>query len=74
VWNWLKRKGSKPGAPAVSAGQFAADKALEKEDRKLREMNGRTGEIIGAAESLKALGVQNDFAVKIRRAMGGAGG
>ncbi len=70
--NWLKRKGSKP-APAATAGQDAADKALDKETQKLRKVNAKTDEIMEAAGVLKHLGDQNDFAVRLRRAMGGAG-
>jgi hypothetical protein len=70
VLSWLKRKGSKT-APAPSAGQRTADRALAHEDRKLREADGRSSEIMSAVRELRALGVQNDFAGKVRRAMGG---
>lgn len=70
MWNWLKRKGSKH-APARSAGQRSADRALAHEDRKLREADGLSGEIMSAARELRALGVQNDFAGKLRRSLGG---
>lgn len=68
--SWRKRKGSKP-APAATAGQTAADKALDKETQKLRRAKVQTGGIIEAAETLKRLGQQNDFAAKIHRALGG---
>lgn len=70
--SWLKRKGSKTSAPAQSAGQRSAERAVKREDDKLREVDERTGEIIAAARELRALGTQNDFAGRLRRAMGGA--
>lgn len=71
MWGWLKRKGSKT-APAPSAGQRTADRAVEHEGRKLREVERGNDEIMSAARELRALGIQNDFAGKLRRAMGGA--
>jgi hypothetical protein len=70
VRNWLKRKGSKP-SPAPTAGQREADRAADREGAKLREVRKETRAIIEAAERLKALGESNDFAARIRHALGG---
>lgn len=70
--SWLKGRRKHP-APAATAGQREADKALDKETRKLRTVQGRTNEILEAAEELKALGARNDFAARLRDAMGGSG-
>jgi hypothetical protein len=72
MWSWLRRRGSKPPpGPASTAGQREADKALDKEDAKLREVQKRTGEIMSLADELQRMGRQNDFASRLREAMGG---
>ena len=71
--NWLRGRRKDSSGPASTAGQREADKALDKETQKLRTAEGQTDEILAAAETLKRLGEQNDFAVRLRRAMGGAG-
>lgn len=68
-----RRGRRKDRAPASTAGQREADRALAKEDRKLRAVRGRTSEILEAAEELKALGSKNDFAARLRDALGGSG-
>lgn len=44
---------------------------MEEESRKLRKAETETGAIIEAAEKLKALGQANDFAARIKHALGG---
>lgn len=66
---WLKRR-SRP-VPAATAGQREADKALEKAEQRLEETTGETRAILDAADKLRRLGETNDFAARIREAMGG---
>lgn len=68
--SWLKRMVSKRSKSPTS-GQRAAGRALAREEEKLRKVTAETSEIMEAVENLKLLGAQNDFAVKIYRAMGG---
>lgn len=68
--NWLKRMMRKRPAAATS-GQRAASRALAQEEEKLRKVTAETPEILESVENLKLLGAQNDFAVKIFKAMGG---
>lgn len=63
----MKRKRSDP----PSSGQRAAGRALAREEEKLRKVTAESSEIMEAADKLKRLGAQNDFATKIYRAMGG---
>jgi hypothetical protein len=65
---WLKRK-SEP--PAATAGQATADKALDKATQELRTVNAETSEILETVGKLRRLGEQNDFAARLREAMGG---
>lgn len=67
---WRKRKSK---IPAATAGQNTAEKALGKAERELETVNEQTGEILGAAAKLARLGAQNDFAARLREAMGGPG-
>lgn len=70
---WLKRKGSKAPPPAASAGQAEASKALDKAEKGLAEVRGEEREILASAETLRRLGQQNDFAARIKNALGGVG-
>lgn len=67
---WLRKKPEK--RPACS-GQQDADRAVEQERAKLAAAHNETRKIHAEAGALKRLGEQNDFAGKLRRAMGGAG-
>lgn len=68
---WLKRKETEP--PAASAGQAEASRALDKAEQGLAEVKSGEREILATAERLTSLGRQNDFASRIRDALGGAG-
>lgn len=68
--SWLRTKRRPhPDEP----GQEAAEQALEHEDRKLGAVHRQTRTIHSEAGALKRLGEENDFAGKLRRAMGGLG-
>lgn len=67
---WLKRKSK---LPAATAGQDTAAKALDKAEQELETVTEQTGEILGVARKLTHLGAQNDFAARLREAMGGPG-
>lgn len=67
-WLRTRRKARPP-----DAGQRAADKALANENKKLGAVTRESRTIREEARELKRLGEQNDFAGKLRRAMGGAG-
>lgn len=58
---------------ASTAGQREADKALGKAEERLERAEGDTHEILVVAERLKRLGEHNDFAARIKEALGGAG-
>lgn len=66
---WLKRKETEP--PAESAGQTEADRALGRAEERLERVQGETREILATAEKLRRLGQTNDFAARIREALGG---
>lgn len=66
--SWLKVRRKSP--PAKTAGQKEADRALVGEDRKLAKANTETSAILEAAGALKRLGEQNDFAARIKHALG----
>ena len=66
----LKRKTRKRHDPP-SAEQREASRAVAREDRKFREVTAETSGIMREVEELKRLGRQNDFAAKLRQAMGG---
>lgn len=68
---WLKRKGNKDMPPAATAGQVEASKALGKAEAGLERVNKEGREILASAEKLRRLGDTNDFAARIREAMGG---
>lgn len=71
---WLKiRRKRMAAAPACTAGQHEANKALDAETRKLQAIRKETRTIRATAEVLKGLGEQNDFAGRLRDAMGGTG-
>lgn len=70
--HWLKRKGSEAPPPAASAGQTEAAKALGKAEQGLAEVKREGREILATAEKLRRLGQQNDFAARIKDALGGA--
>lgn len=65
---WLRRR---TDHPSETAEQRRAERAVEEESRKLRKAETETGAIIEAAEKLKALGQANDFAARIKHALGG---
>ena len=68
--HWLKRKVSKrPRLP--TKGQREADRALGRAEEALRTARSETSEILESTEELKRLGRQDDFAARIREAMGG---
>lgn len=68
--SWLKRKTKR--TPVATAGQHEASKALGKAEERLEQAEKRDHEIMVAAEKLRRLGDQNDFAARIREALGGA--
>lgn len=57
-------------APA-SVGQREADRALGAADASLEQAHHGTREVREAARELKRLGDRDDFAARIRQAMGG---
>lgn len=67
---WLKRK-NKP-LPAATAGQAEAAKALGKAEAGLERAHKDEREIMAAAAKLRRLGQDNDFAARIREALGGS--
>lgn len=67
---WLHRKTDR--VPASTAGLREADKALGKAEARLEQVQGETPVIMEAAHRLKRLGERNDFAQRIREALGGA--
>lgn len=68
---WLKRKSKEP--PAASAGQTEAAKALGKAEASLERAHEGEREIMATAAKLRRLGQENDFAARIREALGGSG-
>ena len=68
--NWLKRT-SRRHRPEPTAGQDEADQALTEAREGLREIRKGEREILAAAEKLKRLGESNDFAARIKEALGG---
>ena len=66
---WLKRKKGEPHQE--SAGQAAADRALGRAEERLERTRDETREILATAEKLRRLGQTNDFAARLREAMGG---
>lgn len=71
--SWLKRKNKQaPEEPETpGAGQSEAIRALDKAEAGLERVQGETREILSAVRELKKLGEKNDFAARIREAMGG---
>jgi hypothetical protein len=67
---WLRKT---PKQRPADSGQSAADRAVKHEQTKLAAAHKETRKIHAEAGTLKRLGEQNDFAGKLRRAMGGAG-
>lgn len=70
VVNWLKRRANKR-ITRPTAEQREAGRALADQEKKLREVTAGNPEILKEAERLKRLGSRNDFAARIREAMGG---
>lgn len=66
--SWLKVRRNR--SPAKTAGQREAEKALVGEDRKLAKTETETSAILEAAGTLKRLGESNDFAARIKHALG----
>lgn len=69
--SWLKRKKDERSA-TVTPEQHEASKALGKAEERLEQAEERTREIMSAVGELKRLGDRNDFAARIREALGGA--
>lgn len=69
--SWLKRKKDKP-LPAATAGQAEAAKALDKAEAGLEKAQRDGREILAQAEKLRRMGQENDFAARIREALGGS--
>jgi hypothetical protein len=65
------KKGKRTPAPASTAGQSAADKALGKAEARLERAQDDTHEILAVTEHLMRLGERNDFAQRIKEALGG---
>lgn len=68
--NWLKRKSERKAT--VTPDQHEASKALGKAEERLEQAENRGREILATAEKLRRLGDHNDFAARIREALGGA--
>lgn len=66
---WRKRRSEE--APASTAGQREADKALGKAEARLERTHEDTHEILTVADRLRHLGERNDFAQRIKEALGG---
>lgn len=64
------RKNKRP--PAATAGQTEATKALDKAEAGLEEVKKDEREIMATAAKLRRLGQDNDFAARIREALGGS--
>ncbi len=63
---WLKRRSEGP-----TDGQREADKELGKAEARLERVKDDTREILTVADRLRRMGDHNDFAARIREAMGG---
>lgn len=61
----------KKGDKTSTTGQREADKALGKAEERLERAEDDTREILVVAARLKRLGEHNDFAARIRQALGG---
>jgi len=69
VLHWLKGKDKRKSAS--TPGQREADRALGKAEERLERTEDDTREILEVARKLRRLGEQNDFAQKIKEALGG---
>lgn len=69
--SWLKRKSKTTVDAPDSAGQNEASRALGKAEERLEKVQDRGDEIMLAAETLRRLGDHNDFAARIKEALGG---
>lgn len=73
--SWLRtlmsrfRGGSHPAPPSPELTE--AERALERTERRLGMIKGETPAILGVADQLVRLGEQNDFAARLRVALGG---
>lgn len=73
--SWLRALMSKfrrtrPATPP-SPGLREAERALARTERRLGMIKGETPAIMGIADQLERLGEQNDFAARLRIALGG---
>lgn len=71
--NWLRTMVSKlrrrPAAPSPELTE--AKRALARTERRLGMIKGETPAILGVADQLVQMGEQNDFAARLRTALGG---
>lgn len=73
--NWLRTlisrfRRSRPPAPP-SPELREAEQALARTERRLGTIKDQTPAILGIADQLVQLGAQNDFAARLRTALGG---
>jgi hypothetical protein len=75
--NWLRkliselRSRRRPSSPSPELRE--AERIRTWTDDRLGTIKSRTPEILGVADQLKRLGEQNDFAARLRSALGGPG-
>lgn len=73
--SWLRtlmsrfRRTRYPAAPSSELRE--AERALARTERRLGMIKGETPAILGLADQLEQLGDQNDFAARLRTALGG---
>lgn len=65
------KKGEKARAMPSTAGQREADRALGRAEERLEQVQNDTREILVVARRLRLLGERNDFAQRIKEALGG---
>lgn len=75
--NWLRTliskltPGRRPRQPSPELRE--AEQARERTERRLGMIKGETPAILGVADQLIRLGAENDFAARLREALGGPG-
>ena len=67
----LLRRLRHPRRPAPSSELREAERIRQWTEDRLGEVRNETSEIIDVANQLKRLGEQNDFAARLRNALGG---
>jgi hypothetical protein len=71
--SWLRtlisRLRRRPPAPSPELRE--AERALERTEQRLGVIKGEASAILGIADQLVQLGEQNDFAARLRTALGG---